>query len=107
MPYVRIRENWQLTVKTPHIIHLDVREGFFNDSIELYVDDERVVTATAGVSSWQGYSLFDIDGRTHELRWVWSWLSGNPKSIVIMHKGRILAQYGSDRASQDDVLKEG
>ncbi|MEM9951461.1 MAG: hypothetical protein AAF846_07670 [Chloroflexota bacterium] len=104
MPFLRIRENWQLIVKEPHTIHLYIKEGFLHDTIKLFVDDELVVAAKAGVTGWQGYALFDIDGRTHELRWVWNMLTGNPSSIVIMHKDRILAQYGSDRASQDDIL---
>ena len=106
MPFWRIRKNWHLTVKTPHTLHLYIREGFFNDTVELYVDDALATTVHAGISAMQGVQLFDIDGRTHELRWVWSWLTGNPISIVIMHKGRILAQYGSDRAAQDDILRE-
>ncbi|MGB7338474.1 MAG: hypothetical protein WBC91_06240 [Phototrophicaceae bacterium] len=106
MPYLRIRQNWQLIVKEPHTVHLDVREGFINDTIELYVDEDLVATAKAGLVGASGYQLFDIDGRTHELRWVWSLMSGNPVSIVIMHKDRILAQYGSDRAAQDDLIQD-
>lgn len=49
--------------------------------------------------------LFEVDGRTFELRWVWNMWIGNPESIVIMHKGRVLAQYGSDRAAQDEIIK--
>lgn len=105
MPFLRIRQNWQITVKTTHMLHLDVKEGFFNDTMRLYIDDALIVTAKAGMSGRQGYELFEMDGRTHELRWVWSLMSGNPSSIVIMHKGRILAQYGSDRAAEDDILE--
>ena len=105
MPFLRIRQNWQITVKTTHMFHLDVTEGFANDTMRLYVDDELVVTAKAGLSGTKGYELFEVDGRTFELRWVWSLLSGNPQSIVVMHKGRILAQYGSDRAAQDDIIE--
>ncbi|GAB5490413.1 MAG: hypothetical protein Phog2KO_06280 [Phototrophicaceae bacterium] len=105
MPYLRIRQNWQITVKESHTFHLDVKEGFANDTLKLFVDDELVVKAKAGISGWKGYALFDVDGRTHELRWSWNMWSGNPESIVVMHKGRILAQYGSDRASEDDIIE--
>lgn len=105
MPFLRIRKNWHMTVKTPHTFHLDIREGFFNDTLRLYVDEYLAVEAQAGVAGFQDYALFDVDGRTHELRWVWSYWTGNPISIVVMHKGRILAQYGTDRAAQDDILQ--
>lgn len=105
MPFLRIRRNWQITGKSMHTVSLDVREGFFNDTMNLYIDDALVRTAKAGISGFRGYELFELDGRTHELRWVWSMFTGNPKSIVIMHKGRILAQYGSDRAAEDDILE--
>lgn len=105
MPFLNIRQNWQITVKSTHMFHLHVKEGFFNDTMRLYVDDELVVTAKAGMSGWRGYELFEVDGRTFELRWVWSFMSGNPQSILIMHKGRILAKYGSERAAEDDILE--
>lgn len=104
MPFIRIKKNWQVVVKTPHTFHLDIREGFFNDTLRLYVDDTLAVEAQAGINGFQGYALFDVDGRTHELRWKWNFWTGNPESIVVMHKGRILARYGSDRAAQDDIL---
>lgn len=106
MPFIRIKKNWQVTVKTPHTFHLYVKEGFFNDTIQLYIDEDLVVEAKAGVSGWKGYTLFDVDGRTMELRWVWSLLTGNPVSILVMHKDRIIAQYGSDAAAKDDVLTD-
>ncbi|MGJ3238419.1 MAG: hypothetical protein ACFE0Q_06915 [Anaerolineae bacterium] len=106
MPFWRIRENWQITFKTTHHLHLLVREGFFRDTILLYLDDQQVVNAHAGINGWHGYTLFEIDGRTVALRWAWSLLSGNPKSIVITHKGRILAQYGSDQAADDVILED-
>jgi len=104
MPFYKIRRNWQIQARTTHTVHLHVREGFFNDKIYLYVDDQQVVEAQAGLVGASGYALFEIDGRTHEFRWIWNMLIGNPTSIVIMHKGHILAQYGSDRAAQDDIL---
>jgi len=106
MPFIRIRRNWQITAKTIHTISIDIREGFFNDTMRLYPDDELLASVKAGLSGVQGYRLFDVDGRTFELRWVWNMLIGNPESVVIMHKGRILAQYGSDRAAKDDVLTD-
>lgn len=105
MPFRRIRQNWQVTVKDTHTFHLDVKEGFANDTLKFYVDDELKITAKAGMSGTQGYELFEVDGRTFELRWVWNLWIGNPVSIVVMHKGRILAQYGSDRAAQDDIIE--
>ena len=104
MPFYRIRQNWQITVKDPHTFHLDVKEGFANDTLRLYVDDELLVEAKAGINGTKGYDLFEVDGRTFELRWVWNMWIGNPESIVIMHKGRVLAQYGSDRAAQDEII---
>lgn len=103
MPFIRIKRNWQLAGKEMRTVSLDVREGFFNDTMRLYVDDVLVATEKAGMAGRAGYTLFEIDGRTHELRWVWSFLSGNPISIVIMRKGRILAQYGNDRAAEDAI----
>lgn len=106
MPYLRIRKSWQITVKDSHNFHLAVKEGIVNDSLKLFVDYELVVKAKAGMSGRKGYALFDVDGRTHELRWFWNMWSGNPESILVMHKGRILAQYGSDRASEDDIIED-
>lgn len=47
--------------------------------------------------------LFEVDGRIFELRWIWGFFSGNPKSIVIVYKGRTLARYGSDQAAQIEL----
>jgi hypothetical protein len=105
MPYFRITHNWQITVKKPHWFRLELREGFFRDDIRLYVDDE--LAATGEIRAFplirlKGATLFDVDGRTFELKWEWNFWTGNPKSLVIMHKGRILAQYGNDSAAKID-----
>lgn len=102
MPYFRIKENWHINMKTPHTLFLDVREGFFWDTLRLYVNDSLLAEATITVFRKQGYRLFDIDGRTLELRWLWDHLGGNPLSIILMHKDRILIQYGSDAAAKLD-----
>lgn len=101
MPFIKISKNWQIQGKTPHNVHLHIKEGFFNDTLTLYVDQDKVLEARAGLAGAHGSALFEIDGRTHELRWMWNMLIGNPSSIVIMLKGRILAQYGSDAAADD------
>lgn len=104
--YFRIQRNWELRVKMIHQIHLDVREGFWRDKILLYVDDELLVHDTVSIRHIKDYALFDIDGRTHELRWIWSFFAGFPLSIVLMYKGQILAKYGDERAAKDDFLNQ-
>lgn len=105
MPYLRFKRTWAIQMKTMHHVHLHVTEGFFNDRIRLYVDDYLAVDRQAGVTTGMtGYELFTIDGRELVLCWAWHWLTGNPLSIVILHKDRILARYGTDRAAQDDIL---
>ena len=106
MPYLRIRKNWQFQVKTTHQIHLYIKEGFWNDTISLYVDDKLLVIDKINLLRLRDYALFEIDGRTHELRWIWSKWTGNPSSIVVMHKGRIIAQYGDDRAAKDNWFED-
>ncbi|MCA9914186.1 MAG: hypothetical protein KC496_12605, partial [Anaerolineae bacterium] len=88
-------------VKQMHHLRLVVREGFFNDTIELYLDGMLVTSAKAGFTAWRGSTSFDIDGRMFELRWVWNMLSGNPASIMVTYGERVFAQYGSDAALQD------
>jgi len=105
MPYGRLQQHWVVPVKTEHQFYLDVREGFFKDTLSLSVDEKLKAQGTASIGKLKDYALFDVDGRTFALRWVWGMWSGNPLSIVIMHKGRILAQYGNDRAAQDDVVE--
>lgn len=104
MPFIRIVRNWQIPMKTTHTVRLEVREGFFRDRLELYVDDRPVVVAHAHYMRLTDAIPFEIDGRTLELRWLWGSLSGNPVSIVIVYKDRILAQYGSDRAADDTLF---
>ncbi|MGB1286291.1 MAG: hypothetical protein ACPG7F_07160 [Aggregatilineales bacterium] len=106
MPYWRIRQTWQITMKTPHTVHLLLKEGWFRDTILLYVDDRLVLETRVFVTSRQfkGKMPFEIDGRILELRWHWSIWSGNPTSIVIMYKDRVLAQYGDDRTAHDDLF---
>ncbi len=105
MPFGKIDQNWQLSVKTSHEFRLYVKENTFIDRVKLYVDDVLVAKGIASLWNLKDYSLFDVDGRTLELRWVWK-RTGDPISILIMHKGRILAQYGSDRAAKDDYFEE-
>lgn len=104
MPYGRIQQKWTITIKHPHDFFLDVREGFFNDTLELYVDDWLVAEGRAGAVSLKDRVTFEVDGRILELRWVWGWFTGHPRSIVILYRGRILAQVGDDYAAQDSVL---
>ncbi len=98
MPFLRIQRDWDFQVKELHHLKLVVREGFFNDTIELYLDGMLVVSARAGYSGWEGVQPFDIDGRTFELRWVWNLLTGNPASIMVTYDERIFAQFGNDSA---------
>ena len=102
--YYRIKRQWRQVVKTEHQFDLDIREGFFRDTILLYMDNQLVAQGQAYYGKLRDYALFDVDGRTFELRWVWHWW-GHPISVVLMHKGRTLYQYGSDRAAQDDVIE--
>jgi hypothetical protein len=85
---------------------LYIKEGFWNDTISLYVDDKLLVIDKINLLRLRDYALFEIDGRTHELRWIWSMWTGNPSSIVVMHKGRIIAQYGDDRAAKDNWFED-
>jgi hypothetical protein len=102
--YFSLTETWTISVKTPHEFRIHAVEGFFEDNLRLYVDDELVAHAKVNLFSIKGYQIFDVDGRTLELRWLWGMLAGNPVSIVIMHKGRILAQYGNDKAANDATI---
>lgn len=98
MPFLRIQRDWDFQVKEMHHLRLVVREGFFNDTIELILDGMIVVSAKAGFSSWAGKTTFDIDGRIFQLRWVWNALTGNPTSILVTYDERIFAQYGNESA---------
>lgn len=104
MSFVQLNRHWKITVKTKHDFELDVQENILVDVLKLYVDDVLVAKGTASYFNLKNYCLFNVDGRILELRWVWNWRTGNPLSILIMHKGRILAQYGSDRAAKDDFF---
>jgi hypothetical protein len=107
--YFRMTHNWEIAVKTPHMFRLELREGLFRDTLRLFVDDELMTTGTASTLNPNGVRLFDVDGRTFELKWEWHRWLGDPKSIVLMHKGRILARYGGDSAAKidfDDFLDE-
>jgi hypothetical protein len=102
--YFSLTESWIIHVKTRHEFRIHAIEGIFEDNLRLYVDEELVAHVKVNVLRIKGYQLFDVDGRTLEFRWLWSWLAGDPVSIVIMHKGRILAQYGNDKAANDATI---
>lgn len=99
MPYGRMKREWQITIKEPHDFFLDIREGFFNDTLQLYVDEWLVVEGRAGAVGLKDHVQFEVDGRILEMRWVWGWLTGHPRSIVIQYRGRVLAQIGDDYAA--------
>lgn len=101
MPFLRINKEWDFPVKEQHHVRLEVREGFFNDTMRLYVDGYLVVEARAGMVGATGYRDFEIDGRIFQLRWIWNMFTGNPSSIVIVYNGRIFAKVGNDRAAHD------
>lgn len=101
MPFLRITEEWDFQVKEMHNVRLDVREGFFNDTLRLYVDGYEVVQAKAGLIAVKGSVPFEIDGRVFDLMWIWNMWTGNPASIVIAYNGRVFAQVGSDKALQN------
>ena len=102
--YFSLTETWIIDIKTRHEFRIHAVEGFFEDNLRLYVDEEIVAHAKVNAFRTKGYALFDVDGRTLELRWVWSMLAGDPVSIVVMHKGRVLAQYGTAKAAIDSVV---
>lgn len=101
MPFLRIDKSWDFQVKELHNVRLDVREGFFNDMMRLYIDGYLVVTAKAGLVGARGSETFEIDGRLFQMRWIWNMWTGNPASIVIVYNERIFAQIGTDRAAWD------
>ena len=105
MPYIRINEEWTMPIKTDHHFRLDVREGFINDKLKLLVDDEVVATGTINMWNLKGVTSFMVEGRMFELRWIWSWWTGNPLSIVVMRNGRMLAMYGCEEAAKDDAFR--
>lgn len=105
MPYIRINEEWTMPVKGEHHFRLDVREGFFNDVLRLYVDDEEVATGNINLFHLKGMTSFMVEGRFFELRWIWNRWTGNPLSIVIMRNGMMLAMYGCEEAARDDLFK--
>ena len=106
MPYIRINEEWSMPVKSEHHFRLDVREGLFNDTLRLYVDDELIATGKINIFDLKGKTPFMVDGRMFELRWVWSWWTGNPLSIVVMRNGRMLAMYGCEVAANDSEFRD-
>lgn len=105
MPYFRINEEWEMPVKTVHYFRLHVSEGFFRDTLNLYVDDEIVATGTITMFDLKGMTSFLVDGRLFELRWIWNMWTGNPLSIVIMRHDKMMAMYGCEEAAKDDALK--
>lgn len=102
--YGRVERAWRQVVKDEHEFYLHIREGVLQDMLFLFMDKELVVQGKAHYLNMKDYALFDVDGRTFELRWVWHWW-GHPISVVLMHKGSILYQYGTNRAAQDDVIE--
>lgn len=101
MPFLRITREWDFQVKEMHTVRLEVQEGFFNDTMRVFVDGYEAVKTKAGMSAVRGSVPFEIDGRTFDLAWVWNMWTGNPASIVIAYDGRVFAQVGTDRALRD------
>jgi hypothetical protein len=101
MPYIRIKERWTMPVKNEHQFRLDVREGFWRDRLDLYVDDELVATGIINMFELKGMTSFIVDEQVFELRWIWSMWTGNPLSIVVMRHGKMLAMYGCEEAADD------
>jgi hypothetical protein len=101
--YFSLTESWIIHIKGRHEFRIHAIEGIFEDNLRLFVDEELVAHVKVNMFRLKGYQLFEVDGRTLEFRWLWSWLAGDPVSIVVMHKGRILAQFGDNKAA-DDVL---
>ena len=90
-----------MPVKDTHHFRLDVREGFFRDTLTLYVDGEVVATGAITMFQLKGITNFLVDGRLLEMRWIWNTWTGNPLSIVIMRRNTMLAMYGCEEAAND------
>lgn len=106
MPFIRLKRTWSVQMRTMHQVHLHLSEGFVRDRLRLYVDEDLVLEARPSFYNMKGLELFEIDGREVELRWLWSFWTGNPESIVLVHKGHLLAQVGSDRALDDSLFTD-
>lgn len=101
MPFFRIEQEWSIQAKTTHKVKLLITEGMFRDEMHLFVDDVLVLRIWASYANMRGIKPFEVDGRPFELCWWWGFW-GNPVSIVVRYKERILAQYGTSRAADLD-----
>ena len=87
-PQVKIKNQFQLAQ----------HEGFFTDENELIVNGVPVIAFEAGMNCLAGVIEFTLYDKPYELRFNYSMWSGNPRSIIILQSGRILAQYGDTSA---------
>lgn|GEM_PF-2146396 len=88
-PQVKIKNQFQLAQ----------HEGLLTDENELIVNGEPVLAFEAGMSNGlAGMIKFTLYDKPYELRFNYSMWSGNPRSVIILQNGRLLAQYGDTSA---------
>ncbi len=85
-------------IKLKNQFQIAQHEGMFTDENELIVNGQPVLEFEAGVNYLNGVLQFSLYDKPYELRFNYSYWSGNPRSLIILQNQRILAQYGDDSA---------
>ena len=96
-----IEINWSVTTdQGKHAVSVRRKGGLFSDEIAIILDDTQLFSSpVGGFSSPKSSFSFDIDGQKFSVAWVWSNLTGDPKSIVLRRGNEVIERYGSDAAS--------
>jgi hypothetical protein len=87
---------WEVTVKQPHTVVAVRKVGLLRDTLDIQVDGETVLSTHVTASRLHGSDVIWIDDEPVEVSWQWGSVSGAPKSLTMVHDGRVIAAYGKE-----------
>ena len=85
----------------PHNIQIVVKDGFFQDTMSIYINDQLASQGKVGMLNPKGGEEISTDGQSIIVKWLYNaWVGGKPKSLIISNDKQIITQYGNDNAKR-------
>ena len=85
-------------VKIKNSFMVAQHEGLITDEVDLCVNDTPLVSFEAGLRQFHCVFSFELYDKPYEFRFNYNIWTGQPRSLIVLQEGRILAQYGDDTA---------
>ena len=101
MGEISVNAKLETLTSEPQNIQIIVRDGFFQDTMSVYINNKLVGQGKVGMLNPKGGEEFSVNGQIVIIKWMYNaWMGGKPKSLIISDGEKVIAQYGHDTAKR-------